>query len=603
MSLHRSGAPPMVHLPPPLPAQIGISSIPLPRPNNPRTQSASSIISIQSLCPSSSSSPPSQTKGSDRSSYGTGNGYTQDEIEDSLRQWRNHVFPSLKAGNYVSPGLETPDREQRNSIFIQPLLPSIFNTTNIQPEVISYATGRDFLHACTDQHYFDNWRLEMVLGQTQDDMHDDIHDSVQHAPGVWLGMWSGSKLTGTRLLEFCLMKLPSRPLVLSSPIPISLLPTQLLQDRLQRLLSVFLAHPSVPSIPQPFSLIMGPVRLVDAFLHHYNLLHTSMTSGINGSAERTTKPLCHTRANTIPPAVSLSEGFAVRLADDTDDLAKLASLFQAYSATIDHFLDDAAARRALTKAMLNSSVWIYYLSSASLPGLSIIAGFLTTERVRRPPIHTQSQGQGKGQGQEGDGAGRGSAAITAVFTAENYARRGVAESLIRTATRHYLADQGFDSVSVYIDPRNESTCRLFARVGFGIAEQEEAEEIQVRMLRECLVRQADELDEVQAQVELKRSQQQQQDRQRQHQEPQYQSSDPSADPDTSSSSFSHQHGDDYPRPDPRTTARSFEKWQVVALPRLDTHHPLAPAPAALGFGRPVQGRMHQKRGSTDGPWR
>lgn len=66
------------------------------------------------------------------------------------------------------------------------------------------------------------------------------------------------------------MKLPSRPLVLSSPIPISLLPTALLQDRMQTLLNTFLSLPSVKANPSPFSLMMGPSRVVEAFLLHYD---------------------------------------------------------------------------------------------------------------------------------------------------------------------------------------------------------------------------------------------------------------------------------------------------------------------------------------------
>ena len=66
------------------------------------------------------------------------------------------------------------------------------------------------------------------------------------------------------------MKLPSRPLVLSSPIPISLLPTALLQDRMQTLLNAFLSLPTCKNNASPFSLVMGPSRVVEAFLLHYD---------------------------------------------------------------------------------------------------------------------------------------------------------------------------------------------------------------------------------------------------------------------------------------------------------------------------------------------
>lgn len=83
------------------------------------------------------------------------------------------------------------------------------------------------------------------------------------------------------------MKLPSRPLVISSPIPISLLPTALLQDRMQILLNAYLSLPIIKSNPSPFSLVMGPTRVVEAFLLHYDshpgLLHNSNSiSGNNG---------------------------------------------------------------------------------------------------------------------------------------------------------------------------------------------------------------------------------------------------------------------------------------------------------------------------------
>ena len=175
--------------------------------------------------------------------------------------------------------------------------------------------------------------------------------------------------------RFCLMKLPSRPLVLSSPIPIGLLPTRFLQDRMQLLLPTFLQQQSLdlnghlnrssssssssaslpPDPPKPLSLIMGPTRLVEAFLLYYEIeqpLHsapiplendtygmitrtpsitsfytplmtnasTASTTTTTSSLLRTVKPLWHTRITSIPPAVSLSEGFVVRLADQTDDL-------------------------------------------------------------------------------------------------------------------------------------------------------------------------------------------------------------------------------------------------------------------------------------------
>jgi hypothetical protein len=69
------------------------------------------------------------------------------------------------------------------------------------------------------------------------------------------------------------MKLPLRPLIISSPIPIALLPTALLQDRMQILLNSLLSLPNTRNNPSPFSLVMGPTRVVEAFLLHYDSNH------------------------------------------------------------------------------------------------------------------------------------------------------------------------------------------------------------------------------------------------------------------------------------------------------------------------------------------
>ena len=204
--------------------------------------------------------------------------------------------------------------------------------------------------------------------------------------------------------------------------------------------------------------------------------------------------------------------------------------------------------------MSSSSVWIYHIASQSFPGLSLIAGFLTTERRRRfRPLVRQSRGGDDSSESEDAPIQGGSISITAVFVDEAYRGRGVAESLVRTATRYYLTgeeivipvpaapklktktkkaaptaaaaagdpspirgitelpptpptddDQSpgapaagatqapqppreiYDFVSVYVDPRNESTCRVFSRVGYGIMEKEQREEVPLPMLRNAL---------------------------------------------------------------------------------------------------------------------
>lgn len=56
------------------------------------------------------------------------------------------------------------------------------------------------------------------------------------------------------------------------------------------------------------------VRATQPVAHKQQMFHHSAAAG------RTVKPLLHTRAKDIPPAVSLSEGFAVRLAEEKDDM-------------------------------------------------------------------------------------------------------------------------------------------------------------------------------------------------------------------------------------------------------------------------------------------
>lgn len=199
----------------------------------------------------------------------------------------------------------------------------------------------------------------------------------------------------------------------------------------------------------------------------------------------------------------------------------------------------------MTKAISTRSVWIYHVSSQSFPGLTLIAGFLTTERRRRFKQRKAvflSADPSTDNAETPEARGEGSIAITAVFVNESYRGRGVAESLVRTATRYYLAGEEpapapspslsstklkrigsttgssssaassvgnsttesqsadgavvpvlsaatkelFDFVSVYVDPKNESTCRVFSRVGYGIMDKEEREDIPIPRLREAL---------------------------------------------------------------------------------------------------------------------
>lgn len=225
-----------------------------------------------------------------------------------------------------------------------------------------------------------------------------------------MALWSGQPTDGSsRLLEFCLAYTPARAsLVLSSPLPMSVLPTAFLQDRMRVLLNALVSdtassprldlplHPTSPPIlrsastgpyPRPRSgfpsirSVMGPARMVDAFLLHHQHeapspalgyspvpsfqpeqstsastgendqplasdsragLHINLSPSSLGprrctrrtaspgiahrrfdfdSSHKTTKRLLHARTLFVPPAVSLSEGFTARLASPNDDQA------------------------------------------------------------------------------------------------------------------------------------------------------------------------------------------------------------------------------------------------------------------------------------------
>lgn len=250
------------------------ASVAAPRPPNSRTKSNSSVHSINSLRSSSSYNGAGSSGGSPSSvshtatasssqfhhaplastskvhhGHGHGHGHGQhnshryypgqspaasssssskttqaDEIEASLRQWRNQlrhsffprahieplltasyhfttarsVFPSLKAGNYISPGQETPDRDPIHPL-VEPILPSIFQAgaPNAKCRVQSYSSAKEFLAALTEEESNEHsWRMEMVLGQTEDLLY-----SPQSSDGVWLAVWSGEESEGTRMLE------------------------------------------------------------------------------------------------------------------------------------------------------------------------------------------------------------------------------------------------------------------------------------------------------------------------------------------------------------------------------------------------------------------
>ena len=129
----------------------------------------------------------------------------------------NSVFPSLKAGNYISPGQETPDKDPIHPL-VEPILPSIFKSlksNNSKCIPVVYENGKQFLDAVIGSNsntlsytneekdesenredYESNWRLEMVLGQTK-----DLIVNNENAEGIWIAVWSGSEATKTRLLE------------------------------------------------------------------------------------------------------------------------------------------------------------------------------------------------------------------------------------------------------------------------------------------------------------------------------------------------------------------------------------------------------------------
>ena len=110
--------------------------------------------------------------------------------------------------------------------------------------------------------------------------------------------------------RFCLTKLPSRPLIIISPMPMAVLPTALLQDRMLSLLNAFLSHPTIASASSaPFSLIMGPTRAVEAFLLHFDGI--DIDKCVNSGLEKYhNSPIQHrgSWAGAVPPPAYYAKG-------------------------------------------------------------------------------------------------------------------------------------------------------------------------------------------------------------------------------------------------------------------------------------------------------
>lgn len=146
-----------------------------------------------------------------------------------------------------------------------------------------------------------------------------------------------------------------------------------------------------------------------------------------------------------------------------------------YAESIDVAFDDERSRLAVRKAVDSQNLWIYHLFSTAFPGLTLVAGFLTTERARRGPSRSRPAGSlppfsatDLERSSSAADCSAFSLAITSLFVAPEYRKRGVAEALVRSAVRYYLVEKGYTTISAYVDPEDEIVCRVFRRVAFGI---------------------------------------------------------------------------------------------------------------------------------------
>jgi predicted GNAT family acetyltransferase len=155
----------------------------------------------------------------------------------------------------------------------------------------------------------------------------------------------------------------------------------------------------------PVYSILGPKILVDLFV--------PVWSKLTGAISKYDKPIVSYKLLSCcvgegPPPMSLSEGFTVRLANKDDDYRALASLFQSFSKTTSYPIDSYSAQSLTRLSVEQHRVWIFVNTSQTLPGLSLIAGYLLLARETPRSV-----------------------SISQLYTGRDYRGRGVGEALVR----------------------------------------------------------------------------------------------------------------------------------------------------------------------------
>jgi predicted GNAT family N-acyltransferase len=162
--------------------------------------------------------------------------------------------------------------------------------------------------------------------------------------------------------------------------------------------------------------------------------------------------LTHLPATFTPTSMPLMTGFAVRVADQNDDLKAIAKLLRDYRVEInpsnrEHVSYDAMLRD-VDAAVKAGHVWVYEVSSRTMAGLRFYPGFLKVGAETETSI-----------------------ALVEIYTGAAWRKRGVAESLIRETVIHYLTEAKKKQVVCLLPDVAESAARVCARVGFRVLER------------------------------------------------------------------------------------------------------------------------------------
>jgi hypothetical protein len=267
---------------------------------------------------------------------------------------------------------------------------------------------------------------------------------------------------------------------MASPLPLHIVPANVLSDLVQKvcvkLKSIFPPSLFTPggslrsSFLSPMNNIyacLGPAPLVQVFSQSWSDLcnrEAGIGSGLptlqgtlNAAAPAMTfrmrkVKLSHLPATFTPTSMPLMAGFAVRPANATDDLKAIAKLLRDYRVEINPARGESvsydACLRDIDRAVQAGHVWVYEVSSKTMPGLRFYPGFL------KACSETE-----------------GSIAITEFFTGAPWRKRGVAESLIREAVIHYLSAGRMKQVVCLLPDVAEAAARACARVGFRVLER------------------------------------------------------------------------------------------------------------------------------------